>query len=267
MRDHLLKSLRDHRRMGRMEALRRSLAAHLSHSRPMRRLRPTTRKAISGGGRILALVGADGSGKSSLAGDLAGWLSWKLEVRTASFGIPGTPILKGAEFLIDALRGLSRRFPDGPMRKTLEAAAGNLSARRWVRIARRRWNLFRECRRLADRGCLVLTDRYPLPFFRDMPKPMDGPRVRKERSRDHDDLAAKEEGYYDRISPPDRVLIIKTSLGELKKRKDDLAPGELEDKVRAIEGITASPGTVLIDGNRDYPSVLQEAKRRIWEVL
>src|SRR6185295_15909928 len=63
-----------------LRAVRAAIARRwLPSERPRRRVLPQ-------GGVLVALVGSDGSGKSTLTKDLSAWLSWKIDVLPLYFG-------------------------------------------------------------------------------------------------------------------------------------------------------------------------------------
>jgi hypothetical protein len=87
LRARLRCDLRDVRRWGRVRA-----GATYTHAiwRRRRRLisgrRDEPRMTLAGGGTTVALIGANGAGKSTMAGDVARWLGWKLDARVHYLG-------------------------------------------------------------------------------------------------------------------------------------------------------------------------------------
>jgi hypothetical protein len=77
--------------MGGMRARLRVSRATLREGRIRGRLLrpilpPKRRKTPVGGGLSIAFIGSDGSGKSTVVREVAAWLSWRLDVRTAYMG-------------------------------------------------------------------------------------------------------------------------------------------------------------------------------------
>ncbi len=202
------------------------------------------RKRLPGRGPVVALVGADGAGKSSLAEDLRSWLGWKLEVAPAYFGIPK------ASRRYRLLRWASRRF-----------GAAWLEGKRWRLVACHRVRESRRAERIAARGGVVVADRYPLPSLWEPPEPMDGPRLVGGRG------AARERALYDRIPPPTRAFALRTEPAVLRARKDDLDPEVQARKARSVNALAPSDAVAVVDGNREYPDVLLDLKRGIWDLL
>jgi hypothetical protein len=267
MRNHLLYSLKPYRRMDRAEALRRSVLGHLRDLPLARRLRRKPRKTLKKGGLLLAVVGADGSGKSSLVRDLTEWLSWKLETRAVYYGIPKTVKMRMLNQLCGAFDLLGRRLSTDTSGSRLDRLTGSLSAARWIQVARKRRDLYRQSRKMTEMGLLVLSDRYPLPAFWRMTRPMDGPRIRAEGRAGNGRRAAREEEYYGEIGPPDHLFILRTGLDELKRRKEVVDERDLNERVAVIEKAKNEKGTTVIDGESEYPDVLLDLKRKIWELI
>ena len=240
----VLQALRPYRRnSGAVAAVRAVRARALSSRAGLALFSPRGRR-LPGDGRLIALVGADGSGKSTLAAELRAWLSWKLDVRDAYFGIPKDS--RGYR-LLQRMRGGRRD--------------GWLDAERWLFAARHRVSQYRRARRHTRRGGIVIADRYPLPELWAPPEPMDGPRLAGQG------LAGRERALYARIGPPDRAFVLRTDLAVLRRREPRVEPGIHARKAQVVNALEDSPVRSVVDGNRPYEDVLLDLKRRIWALL
>jgi thymidylate kinase len=115
------------------------------------------------GGLLIALVGADGSGKSSLAKRVVTWLRWKLDARVIYFGsgdgpssflrLPFRQVLR----LVIAARSDTRR-PVAPLRDRVPTPVRALWALVLALEKRRR---LMQVWRARNRGLVVVCDRYP----------------------------------------------------------------------------------------------------------
>ena len=266
IRKYLLNSLRKYQQKKYVLCLHKHILFYLLNLPIINRIFPSIKKRISGRGKFVAIVGADGSGKTTLVKDLTKWLFWKMQVRTLYFGIPKTLSLKIVSKLISFLR-----FPTRTGFKKAFAPVVNLgnyvSDLRWIWIAGKRLRIYRKASTWAGKGMVVISDRYPLQEFRNMESPMDGPRIRKECGVEKNYLAEREDQYYSQIGLPDNVFILKTEIDELRKRKKDLDISIHRMKANAVNSIEESSIIRLINANRPYPQVLLELKCMIWDML
>lgn len=222
----------------------------------MSRFRPVSKKTLPGKGKVFALVGADGSGKSTLIEDLDRWLSWKLTVRRYYYGIPKHKAIEIVSRLAHGFRKLK-----------LERPAAVLETGLWLFIARQRYMLSRRARRDAAHGEIVISDRFPLKSFHHMAEPMDGPRLKQQDGRRGSPWSDREGRYYDRILSPDRIFVLKVALEEVRRRKRDLDIETHRTKVEAVNAIGEDTLIRTIDANRPYYDVQLQVKRLIWEDL
>lgn len=266
MRYYIFNKLRPFRRHNSVITLKKSLKNNIYLTPGLRNIFPLHKKHLGKKGISIAIVGADGSGKSTLVKDLYKWLSWKLQVRTFYFGIPKTLVLKIVNRLISVLRlpiqvGLGKAFQ--PFRNI----GDYISARRWIWIAHKRLDLSHQLEEFVATGGISITDRYPLREFRHMITPMDGPRIRNELGIDGNKWADCEEGYYSQIGLPTKVFVLRTSIDELRRRKNDLGLATHKEKAEAVNAINNSSDICIINANESYPEVLLNIKRESWMLL
>lgn len=267
LRHYIFQTLRPFRRHPPFLSLKKLIRIYIHKLPIFKKFWPISGKRLDAYGKSFGIVGADGSGKSTILKDLDKWLSWKLEVRTFYFGIPKTYGLK----LIRGITVFLRILSDAGFGKTLPRLADKLkkyiSSRRWIWVAKKRLVIFHELEKFTRIGGVVITDRYPLPQFWDMRRPMDGPRIKIEYGNTTNEVAKQEEYYYSRIGLPTKILVLQTNIDELRRRKGDLPQGDLIMKADAINHITSAPGICCINGNQSYSKVLQDIKEEIWESL
>jgi hypothetical protein len=266
-RAEVFRSMRRFRRSHPLLAAGRGLRSRLFRLRPFKRMLPR-KKTLPGRGISVALVGADGAGKTALSLDLRAWLSWKVLAPPAYFGIPKQ------SRIYRALRWSGRSF-GSPKLAAREGPLGRLASRvarlsrvaQWLFVARRRLAEYRRVRRLTARGAVVITDRYPLEIFHSMKEPMDGPRIRREFAEEERRSADWEEALYARIGLPTKVLVLHAGLESLRARKPGLDSVAHEHKVAAVNAIRPGDLFDVVDGERSYDEVLLDLKRRIWSLL
>ncbi|MBN2298596.1 MAG: hypothetical protein JXM72_08375 [Deltaproteobacteria bacterium] len=224
------------------------------------------KKVLPETGRIIALVGADGSGKSTLVRDLQSWLSWKLSVRTVYFGIPESMVTSCVQ-TVNRVLGIAEKYlPGKQVKKNLRYIMRYTDAGQWIFIARGRLALFKKSRKLASSGSIVITDRYPLALFKSMDHPMDGPRLQSQAI--YMPFAVNlEKSTYDQIGLPDRIFALQADFPALRKRKDNLDEQQHIKKVEAVNALKPSECIMPINVNRPYEDVLKDLKREIWRLL
>lgn len=252
----VLKALKDFRRIKSNIVYIRYLKNYLAELPLFRNLRIFKRKTLPGSGRIISVVGADGSGKSTLVQDIENWLRWKLFVKKYYYGMPKNIISKTASFLI-------RNFN----RFRLSVFAYIIEVSYWLYVARVRRSIAIASKEDSREGRVIITDRFPLKDFRTMPEPMDGPRLNNNGTLAGRFFSERETKIYDGIENPDRILVLQADVEELRKRKTDLSLKDHKLKAAAVNDIEENETIVLIDASKPYEDVLLQAKRLIWEIL
>ena len=210
----------------------------------------------SRGGRVVALLGGDGAGKSTCVAELSRWLDAHLKVMTAHLGRPPrslTTLVVGG--LLKVRRALGRG--DGTTFFDLL---------RHVCTARDRHRLFTKARRFAQAGGVALCERYPVPQNRllvgpEIPRLLergrDGPLARR--------LARAEQWYYRHITPPDVILVLMVEPEIAVRRKTDEPADYVRTRSRIIwETNWSGTGAHLVDAGRSLPEVLGDLKALVW---
>lgn len=228
----------------------------IKNSAVVRRFRDPGRKTLVGRGRFFALVGADGSGKSTLIKDLNGWLSWKMAVDEFYFGIPKN--------LVGRATSLTTRILHKVGLKRAESFILDLY---WLYVARYRSSVSDRIAESLKQGTIVISDRFPMSEFRAMKEPMDNPRIGESRRLFGKKLRHIEEAHYARIQSPDRIFVLQVELEELRRRKSDLGVEQHTTKALAVNSVSPSQSVCPVDANRPYDAVLLSLKRRIWQAI
>jgi thymidylate kinase len=228
------------------------------------------RKQLAGGGAIVALIGADGAGKSTCADSLSSWLGKDFEVAKLHLGRPPRsgltlvvdPFLK----LVLGLAALRRRAGNASAHSSLRSRAYAAYA---VATARDRYLAYRRARRLAGDGALVICDRFPLPHLSLMDAPqVDRLRPDADASRLDRRLASRERRYYRALTSPDVLVVLRVDPEIAVARKPDELPEFVRGRWREIWEIDwpAVPAHV-VDAGRSMPEVLSEVKALVWSQL
>jgi thymidylate kinase len=255
-RYHLLWRLRGYRRSVSAVTQLLYFKQFILNASIARRMMTPPKKTLPGPGRCVSLVGADGAGKSTLIRDLSTWAGWKLETRIYYFGIPK-----------NAIATITSTMRRGVRKLGFDSAARMIADCFWLYVAAYRRNMSRRIDADLRAGKLVITDRFPMKEFRSMPEPMDNPRIDPGRGPLRKWLGQIEQRYYEAILEPDRIIVLKVDLEELRRRKSDLLAETHRLKAEAVNAVAASDSRIVVDAGQPYEKVLLAAKRVVWGAL
>ncbi len=244
------RQLRHFRRYSPGERLRRYGARLVDRLSTMGRRRQKPRAA---GGVVIAIVGADASGKSTLVRDTVDWLGGALATRHAHVGKPPTR-LETLPFRLarPAARRMATFLKAGrASTKTGSASAkgsdsvprmkrhGAMASVRALSLAWERNRLVRRIHRWARKGYVVVCDRYTSL----VPGAMDSPRLaadsRAHRAPRPTASARLERRLYAANPPPDLVIRLTVPIEVALERNRQRGKGEVhsdEDLIARHEG-------------------------------
>jgi len=222
---------------------------------------------LAHGGTVVALVGGDGSGKSTCTRELRDWLSEGFAMMTAHLGRPPRSLLTlvvGGVFKAGKSLGVCASTDEDR-----ERTPSYMAALRDVCTARDRHRLYMQARQFALAGGIAFCERYPIPQNHELC----GPRLAEfaaqlGRTRLGRWLSAVEDRYYREILPPDLLLVLRVDPEIAVQRKTD----EPADYVRARGHIVwntdwTGSGAHVVDANRPLSDVLAELKAILWREL
>jgi thymidylate kinase len=272
--------LATYRTYGALEARRRRWGRELWRRwRRWTRSRPAgtpSRRTLPHGGRVIAFLGCDGSGKSTVTREIASWLGWKIDVVPLYFGSgdgPASPLRQPLRLLRLVLR--RRRRPARASRRVVGGPPRGWSRRilrSWwaLTVAREKRDRLTLARRARNLGMIVICDRYPqsqiagftdgplLSYWDDDPSPV----LR---------YAARWEAKHYRAAstmPPDLVVKLHVSQEMALQRKPEMVAERLPRRIEAIREL-AFPASVVLDIDADQPleDVLRQVKETVWAAL
>ncbi|HSD48828.1 MAG TPA: hypothetical protein VLE71_03255 [Actinomycetota bacterium] len=236
-------------------------------------------KRLGRAGLLVAIVGGDGAGKSTVVEDLTGWLS--KDFRTASVHLGKPPrsalsaVVKGAMTAAASVR--RSPTPSGRALRASVAADGasSMSPRNAARLAwetltaRDRYRAYRGARRAASNGAIVVCDRFPLAQVRQMDGAVSaGMRHPARHGRLVRFLAEREQRYYARIAHPDVLVVLRVDPDVAVRRRRE-APEDLlrrrSEEIWSIDWSTTP--AIVVDAGLPKDRVLSRVRSEVWSRL
>lgn len=246
---------------------------------------PVDRRSPVSGGMIVALIGADGSGKSTQANALVKWLGWKIDVAQVYFGSGDGPMSWRRRLLLAAKNVLGRSRvragvaassaeskSDVPAAKqpTTGRAPGPFKILYALSLALEKRRAIRNAVRARNRGMIVVCDRFPqnqISGYNDGPLLADclergfpwGPAARLEQRL----LAVFS------MVVPDLLFKLNVSESVAGERKADTPKAMIQKKIDAVRSLTFGPGCEIIELDADRPldEITLTVRRQIWQRL
>ncbi len=236
---------------------------------------------LRNGGKIIALVGPQATGKSTIAAELKKWLGVELAVISIHAGKPPRTALT----LLPSLAiPLARRLMPGKATVKIEKDAIDNDSRhfplifiiRKVMLAWDRRALLRKVWRQARNGKVVISDRYPS----DLVGAIDGATFRDEAIAAEQSALKKwlmrlERKLYTDVCPPDLVLELTVSTEKAIERnlkRNKKGPKQTTDYVRLRHSMKYKPvfdhcPVVKISTDDDFEQMMLRIKDIVWSVL
>ena len=230
------------------------------------------RKRPDRGGLFLALVGGDGSGKSSAVEMLETLLARDLDSELIHLGKPErSTTTRVVKWLMARARnrGLLSTTRLGPTEDVSSIPFPGYGFLVWhLLTARDRYRTYMRGRRLAASGVVVISDRFPLSSIRSM----DAPRTRSvqgvERRRLARWLIARETAFYERIGGPDLLLVLKVDPDVAVRRRAEQDPEFVRTRANEVWQTNWDiPNCVVIDANEPIADVHAAVRRAVWSKL
>jgi len=217
---------------------------------------------------LIAVVGCDGTGKSTLTTDLVKSLQqhWQTERRYLGLlsGEDGDTI-KRCRWLASGSNGDWRPNPRKPKSMKTKSPALWAAVIMYCFSLRRMANL-RKVQRLAQSGVLVVSDRFPQAeisgFY------YDGPGIGVERATGKISmfLAQRERRLYQKMAQyrPELIIRLGIDIDTAISRKPDHDYAELQDKIGVMSTIGYNGTKILeIDSRAPYSEVLEQAQKAV----
>lgn len=247
---------------------------------------PVTKMTLPSGGLTLALIGADGAGKSTMSKALTKWFSWKMDTHVYYLGskLPS----RRSELLYSLFRAARRgqRLIARVFGEKSFVTAPFTGVRdfflhwHYLSLAQDRYQRYVAGIKRAMAGSIVIFDRYPLEVIDPQlgPGRMDGSRIAAEASQQAGLLtrwmARAEKRLYEKIRPPDYLVILDVSPDVSARRKPDHRPEVLKAKSELIGHIAALAQSepkrlpsIHLNADLPFEEIFLQLKRQLWEIL
>jgi hypothetical protein len=235
--------------------------------------RPWSRRAPSGG-CVVALIGIDGSGKTTVSASIRAWLGSEIDVMPVYFGTGGgrpSLLLRPFKLMVPLLTPLLKTKPRGSSHgKVSKAPPGllySLLLMVWAAVvAREKRTKLLAARRGASRGLVVVTDRYPQNEIRGF---NDGPLLTR-LAWAPSWLQAWEASAYALAQrlPPDLVIKLIVTPETTARREPDMDSTVIEKRIEAVPRLAFSGAHVVsINAEQPLADVIRAIKREIWRML
>jgi thymidylate kinase len=235
--------------------------------------RPWSRRA-PGGGCTIAIVGVDGSGKTTVVRAIRNWLDPEIDVVPIYFGTGGgrpSVLLRPFKLMVPLITWFLKTKPKG-------ASHGNVSDRSpgplfslllmvWATVvAREKHKKLLAARRGADRGLVVITDRYPQDEIIGF---NDGPLLTRLKSVPRWLRRFEARAYaLTRRLPPDLVLMLDVLPETAARREPDMNPLLIRKRISELRRLTfAGAHVVRINAEQPLEEVVRAAQNEIWHLL
>lgn len=224
-------------------------------------------KRLKRTGLVIAVIGCDGSGKSTVVEEISNWLSWKFEVKKIYLGSGDgycsvykrikQLLLKTTEKNDAHRKRLSQMKQKNPLVIFLE----NMSH---VQISFRCRKLIRKAHIYAKNGGIVITDRYPQTQFFGI---ADGPKIKGSASF----LGKIEQKnlMYCAQNRPDMVIKLQAPFDIImERRKAENEEDEIRKKIKVVSELEFDGAYVICkDASMPFDQEILEIKREIWKCI
>ena len=235
--------------------------------------RPRGRRA-PGGGCVVALLGVDGSGKTTVTAAVRAWLGAEVGVMPVYLGTgDGRPslVLWPLKAMLPLCVHLVRRKPrgasHGPVSDAPPGLGYTIALMVWATVlAIEKRIKLHATHRGAARGLVVIADRYP----QDMsPDYNDGPLLRRLPWAPGFLRRFEARAYaLARRLPPDLVIKLQASPDLLERREPTMNRRIIEQRVDALAGLQFPNSRVVhVDAAQPLADVLRAVKREVWALL
>lgn len=223
----------------------------------------TKKTPKNGYGLVIAFLGQDGSGKSTVSEDIEKWLTWKIDAKRFYMG--------SGDHWNPWQKSMLHIIPNIPIFKPLR---GLISLSLTMSLANEKLNVIKKAQNYKNRGGIALFDRFPQIAYKGI---NDGPRIRVKYMPMFGNgmikpivewLANREEKKIEMACNMSPQIVFKLMLSpeESMRRKPFEKYNEVKKKHEIIKHLEFPDSDVYtIDATQQYEEELVQIKRIIWQ--
>lgn len=239
---------------------------------PRRRISPS-------GGCVIALLGCDGAGKSTILAYIKNEFKKKLDVYTIYFGSGNgncSLLRKPMRFVANRVGGrglghsVNAEYNDCEKKRiSFKARIYSFLKLIWaMTLALEKKKKLSKMTKARNKGMLVLTDRYPQIEITGC---SDGPLLTK--YADGKGILKKISDWEYHIyrtaymNPPDLIIKLMVPVETALERKPEMSMEEIEKKTNAVRAVNCSRHSIIINTSKDKTESYREVMEEIWKLV
>ena len=233
---------------------------------------PKPKRSLTDGGVILAIVGGDGAGKTTVIRHLQDRYRKVTATRTMHLGKPKRSWMSRIVRHLDAIHSRWTRLvaPQTAGRNSARTGrVGLVRSLRYALKARDRYFAYARARRFATAGGIVICDRWPVPGFQLMEAPqLFTATPSANGGKCHQALQRRESHYHQIFPDPDRLVVLRLD-PEVAVARRPYENGALL-RIRSQEVWDFNWDSLdahVVDASRPLPEVVREVLAITWKAV